>query len=94
MQRLISGETGGTQTSSSFVVDPLTKAAADSITSDVIVAMARQSLRTIGLAFRDFESVAALPEGWQESSGGLERDLTLYGILGIKDPLREVCSLT
>lgn len=90
VERLMSGETGGTSSSSSLVVEPLTKASADAITSDVIVTMARQSLRTIGLAYRDFESVAALPVGWQESPEGLECALTLYGILGIKDPLREV----
>ena len=58
--------------------------------------MARKSLRTLGLAYRDFDSIGALPEGWQESPSGLEDELTFYGVLGIKDPLREVgfCGVT
>ena len=74
----------------------LDAAAADALVSDVIVAMARKSLRTLGLAYRDFDSIGALPGGWQESPSGLEDELTFYGVLGIKDPLREVsfCGVT
>ena len=55
--------------------------------------MARETLRTLGLAFRDFGSVAELPPGWKTAATAgelLEDSLTLYAILGIKDPLRKV----
>lgn len=49
-----------------------------------INSMAKNALRTIGLAFRD---VATKPkESWEELS---IKDLTLIGIVGIEDPLRD-----
>jgi len=55
--------------------------------------MAKQAMRTIGLAYRDFDSV---PQDWTASSEhpGLgevllvEQGLVLLGIAGIEDPLR------
>jgi hypothetical protein len=73
---------------------PLSPAFSDSLIADVVVAMARETLRTLGLAFRDFPGgVKDLPPGWEraEDAGSLfEGGLTLYGIFGIKDPLRKV----
>ncbi|KAF9436332.1 hypothetical protein BGZ76_004259 [Entomortierella beljakovae] len=55
---------------------------------------ATQSLRTIGIAYRDFESWP--PVGVELNSDGevpfatvAESDLTLIGIVGIEDPLRD-----
>ena len=105
---------------------PLTSSLADGIVSGVIIDMARQSLRTLGLAYRyasslwpahakqpvasvtcqlcrayectlsfdpgacrDFQSADALPAGCIDNSTlPPEEDLTLYAVLGIKDPLR------
>jgi len=74
------------------VVGALDAATAAALTS-VIVSMARPVAPHAGLADRDSESVAALPKGWEESPECLETGMTLYGILGIKDPLREVRSM-
>jgi len=76
--------------SSPPVREVLSPAAADALVADVIVNMARQSLRTLGLAYRDFDSAASLPEGWENTPTALEQGVTLYAILGIKDPLRKV----
>ncbi|KAK2127859.1 hypothetical protein NOF04DRAFT_1324713 [Fusarium oxysporum II5] len=57
-------------------VEPLDRKAAD----DAIMAFARKSLRTIGLVYKDFEEMPDL-----ENLG----DLTLLGIVGIQDPVRE-----
>ena len=65
VERLVAGDTGGAAPLASPVVEELDPATAASLTSVVITAMARQSLRTLGLAYRDFESVAALPDGWK-----------------------------
>ena len=72
------------------VREALSPAAADALVADVIVNMARQSLRTLGLAYRDFDSAASLPDGWEDAPAALEQGMTLYAILGIKDPLRKV----
>ena len=72
------------------VREALSPAAADALVADVIVNMARQSLRTLGLAYRDFDSAAGLPDGWEDAPAALEQGMTLYAILGIKDPLRKV----
>lgn len=60
------------------------------IEHDIINAMASDSLRTLGLAFRDFSSMDDLAENWEraEAADAMETNLTLYGIVGIKDPLR------
>jgi len=76
--------------SSPPVREALSPAAADALVADVIVNMARQSLRTLGLAYRDFDSAASLPFGWEDAPAALEQGVTLYAILGIKDPLRKV----
>lgn len=68
----------------------LSAAEAASLAADVVASMARRSLRTLGLAYREFESQAALPAGWHESPASLETDMTLHSLLGIKDPLRPV----
>jgi calcium-translocating P-type ATPase len=57
---------------------------ADIITR-IITPMAQQSLRTIAVAYRDFPNRALVPPSVEEFP---EQDLMLYGILGIKDPLR------
>jgi hypothetical protein len=67
------------------------------ITEDVIEAMAKQSLRTLGCAYRDFANRSELPPCWRldpdqwhgvPHAQALEEHLTFYGVLGIKDPLR------
>jgi len=70
-----------------LVTEPLTDAARTGILDGTVATMAGACLRTIGLAYRDFASKADLPAGFEEN-GDLEKDLTLFGILGIKDPLR------
>ncbi|KAG0348933.1 hypothetical protein BG004_003650 [Podila humilis] len=59
-----------------------------------IISYATQSLRTIGIAYRDFESWP--PPGVQLNADGevpfasvAESNLTLVGIVGIEDPLRD-----
>ncbi|KAF9177096.1 hypothetical protein BGZ50_009207, partial [Haplosporangium sp. Z 11] len=59
-----------------------------------IISYATQSLRTIGIAYRDFESWP--PAGVELNADGdvpfaavAESDLTLIGIVGIEDPLRD-----
>jgi Ca2+-transporting ATPase len=55
----------------------------------VINGFAGKSLRTVALAVRQWPSRAALPAGWEESAAALEDGgLTLFALLGIKDPLR------
>eukprot|EP00158_Paraphelidium_tribonemae_P002869 Partr_v1_DN25739_c0_g1_i1_m74936 putative ATPase, Ca transporting, plasma membrane len=66
---------------------PITPALAESLVNDVIIAMAKQSLRTLGVAYRDFASKADLPADYDSSAP--EGELTLYAVLGIKDPLRK-----
>lgn len=65
---------------------PMTDALKHELTEKVIVSMAEQSLRTLGVAYRDFPSRAALPPNYEDDAP--EEGLTLYSILGIKDPLR------
>ncbi|KAG0014854.1 hypothetical protein BGZ81_000233, partial [Podila clonocystis] len=59
-----------------------------------IISYATQSLRTIGIAYRDFESWP--PAGVELSADGeipfasvAESNLTLVGVVGIEDPLRD-----
>ncbi|KAF9174725.1 hypothetical protein BGX21_009439 [Mortierella sp. AD011] len=59
-----------------------------------IISYATQSLRTIGIAYRDFESwppagVQLTEDGEVPFSAVAESDLTLIGVVGIEDPLRE-----
>ena len=55
----------------------------------VINRFAGQSLRTVALAVRQWPSRAALPAGWEEGAAAFEAGgLTLFALLGIKDPLR------
>ncbi|KAF9937659.1 hypothetical protein BGZ65_001230, partial [Modicella reniformis] len=59
-----------------------------------IISYATQSLRTIGIAYRDFESwppagVELNEDGEVPFSAVAESDLTLIGIVGIEDPLRD-----
>jgi P-type Ca2+ transporter type 2C len=63
---------------------------ADAIIAGTVLTMAQQSLRTVGLAYRDFDSISALPSTWATSTDGVEEGMTFFGILGIKDPLRKV----
>jgi hypothetical protein len=67
------------------------------ITEEVIEGMAKQSLRTLGCAYRDFANRSELPPCWRldpdqwhgvPHAQALEEHLTFYGVLGIKDPLR------
>ncbi len=76
---------------------PLDAPCAQYVNGSIIEGMAKQSLRTLGLAYRDFASVRELPASWRtdpDTWAGLteaqllEVDLTFYGVLGIKDPLR------
>ena len=53
--------------------------------SRTIVSMARNALRTIGLAHRDFPD---LPEGHDNLQNPPEHDLVFDGVVGIIDPLR------
>jgi P-type Ca2+ transporter type 2C len=71
---------------SSFNNTSLTEADVTEIIRGVIEPMARQSLRTIAIAYRDFPNRAMLPRTVEELP---EQELRLYGILGIKDPLRK-----
>jgi magnesium-transporting ATPase (P-type) len=64
----------------------LTETDISEIIRGVITPMAQQSLRTIAVAYRDFPNRAMLPPSVEECP---EQDLRLYGILGIKDPLRK-----
>ncbi|KAF9921596.1 hypothetical protein FBU30_008350 [Linnemannia zychae] len=59
-----------------------------------IISYATQSLRTIGIAFRDFESwpppgVELNQDGEVPFSAVAENNLVLMGVVGIEDPLRE-----
>ncbi|KAG0201269.1 hypothetical protein BGX28_005842 [Mortierella sp. GBA30] len=59
-----------------------------------IISYATQSLRTIGIAYRDFESwppagVELNGDGDVPFSAVAESNLTLIGVVGIEDPLRE-----
>ncbi|KAI8597204.1 PMCA-type calcium-translocating P-type ATPase [Dissophora ornata] len=59
-----------------------------------IISYATQSLRTIGVAYRDFESwppadIELNQDGEVPFSAVAESGLTLIGIVGIEDPLRE-----
>ncbi|KAF9194664.1 hypothetical protein BGZ51_008595 [Haplosporangium sp. Z 767] len=59
-----------------------------------IISYATQSLRTIGIAYRDFESwppagVELNADGEVPFSAVAESDMTLIGVVGIEDPLRE-----
>lgn len=66
-------------------VRDLTPDAVAGITATVITPMAADSLRTIALAYCDYPSRAAIGE---DVLAAPETALTLYAILGIKDPLR------
>ncbi|RDL35879.1 Calcium-transporting ATPase [Venustampulla echinocandica] len=64
--------------------------------SQIITDYASRSLRTIGLAYRDFDqwppsSVKQLQiaEGGATEANAIFEDLVLFGIVGIQDPLRE-----
>ncbi|KAF9420076.1 hypothetical protein BGZ94_009223 [Podila epigama] len=59
-----------------------------------IISYASQSLRTIGIAYRDFESwppagVSLTEDGEVAFADVAESDLTLVGVVGIEDPLRD-----
>ncbi|KAF9910920.1 hypothetical protein EC991_005094 [Linnemannia zychae] len=59
-----------------------------------IISYATQSLRTIGIAFRDFESwppagVELNQDGEVPFAAVAENNLTLIGVVGIEDPLRD-----
>ncbi|KAF9104595.1 hypothetical protein BGX27_010036 [Mortierella sp. AM989] len=58
-----------------------------------IISYATQSLRTIGIAYRDFESWppadVQLIDGEVPFAAVAESNLTLIGVVGIEDPLRE-----
>ena len=47
-----------------------------------IASFADESLRTLLLSYKE---VKTIPEEWDE----IERDLTILGLVGIKDPLRD-----
>jgi magnesium-transporting ATPase (P-type) len=67
---------------------PLSPVTAAGITTGVINSFAAQSLRTIGVAQREWPGgVASLPADW-ETNAPDGSGLTLLAILGIKDPLR------
>ena len=63
----------------------LTESRVADIITRIITPMAQHSLRTIAVAYRDFPNRALMPPSVEEYP---EQDLLLYGILGIKDPLR------
>ncbi len=74
---------------------PISPSRSKYILDNVIEEFAKQSLRTLGLAYRDFGSRAELPANWMRSSEewdpsqpSIEQDLTFYGVIGVKDPLR------
>lgn len=70
-------------------VTPLTEEDRQEV-ADVIKFYASQCLRTIGLCYRDFESWP--PAGTSDEEPSLDflaRDLTLIGVTGIEDPLRD-----
>lgn len=61
--------------------------------SDVIESYANRSLRTIGLCYRDFDAwppaAARRGDGKEVIFEDIFRDMTLLGVVGIQDPLRE-----
>jgi P-type Ca2+ transporter type 2C len=65
---------------------PLSSEMASAFRRDVIDTFASESLRTVALAYRDFESISEVPP---DPDNPPEFELTLYGLLGIKDPLRK-----
>ncbi|ORY03426.1 calcium-translocating P-type ATPase [Basidiobolus meristosporus CBS 931.73] len=65
-----------------LTIQALTKDLQAGIT-DTIMLYASNSLRTIGLAYKDFDSVI---DGVDDSA--LEQDMTWIGVIGIEDPLR------
>ncbi|KAL8271935.1 hypothetical protein Esti_004059 [Eimeria stiedai] len=73
---------------------PLDASKKTNIEKDVIERMARDALRTICVAYREFD-VNDLPE-WKDKQPGnnhmflhAEKDLTCLGIFGIQDPVRD-----
>lgn len=77
------------------VVTPITEEQRQSI-DDRILHYGEQSLRGIALAYRDFEVPSWPPKGMtspddasQAEFEPLFKDLTLFGLVGIMDPLRE-----
>lgn len=76
-------------TTTSSVID-LTEDHFDKV-QKVINDYATQSLRTIGIAYRDFEKfqIEEINSGEEISYGDLFDKLTLLSIVGIEDPLRE-----
>lgn len=64
---------------------PMTPESRDEIVQSVIIPMAKASLRTIALAYCDYPTVDSIGADVQEEP---EQNLTLIGIVGIKDPLR------
>jgi len=76
---------------------PLTDAQKDAITRDVIIAFADDGMRTICLAYRDFDGtqdwdMEVAPESGVAAPAvvyAAECELTMIGIVGIEDPLRE-----
>lgn len=63
--------------------------------SQIITDYASRSLRTIGLAYRDFDQwppssvQVQVAEGNATEANAIFEDLVLFGIVGIQDPLRE-----
>jgi Ca2+-transporting ATPase len=82
----------GTFPGSGIETHPIDELAQENI-SRTIIFYANQTLRTIALCYRDFESWP--PQGMQHDEQNevpyeqLAQDLTLIGITGIEDPLRE-----
>jgi Ca2+-transporting ATPase len=85
---------------SSILQDPTTSASTTPLTGElyevmdnIITLYAQQSLRTIALLTRDFEQWPPAHAGSQDDSTQADfpkifEDMTLIGIVGIKDPLR------
>ncbi|RHZ69214.1 hypothetical protein Glove_287g31 [Diversispora epigaea] len=55
----------------------------------IIESYANQSLRTIGLGYRDFNEWPPTGINGEVSYDDLNKDITLLGIVGIEDPLRD-----
>jgi Ca2+-transporting ATPase len=89
--KIINIEKSGDNTITSSVID-LTEDHFDKV-QNVIDNYANQSLRTIGIAYRDFEKFQieemTKSSGDEISYGDLFDKLTLLSIVGIEDPLRE-----
>ncbi|KAK0631152.1 hypothetical protein B0T17DRAFT_241918 [Bombardia bombarda] len=90
---IISHDIAGSSTNSLVEEDPMTQKQHDSV-AESIGEYASHSLRTLGLAYRDFPTWP--PPMFEDSEAGLGeegfkvlfQDLTFLGVLGIQDPLR------